>query len=190
MNGLSGAFTEELLRTSLHRRLVAKHQNDADTVLIDELGLCQGRARIDLAVVNGLLHGYEIKSEREAFGGWALKLTFTAKFLTESPLSAVNDMSPRRWKLFHGGGKCCESSPPEAPTFRSVRRGRKNPNRDIRALAEFLWLEEAMALLEQRCAPRLATKAASRSLGQSQVRRGSGRGVRASQGHGRDARSS
>jgi hypothetical protein len=66
MSGLTGAFTEESLRMSLHRRLVVKYQNEADTVLIDELGLCQGSARVDLAVVNGQFHGYEIKSERDS----------------------------------------------------------------------------------------------------------------------------
>ena len=36
-----------------------------DPVLIEELGLCQGRTRIDLATVGGVLHGYEIKSNRD-----------------------------------------------------------------------------------------------------------------------------
>ena len=43
MSDLTGAFTEESLRESLQRRLVVKHQNEADTVLIHEMGLCQGR---------------------------------------------------------------------------------------------------------------------------------------------------
>ena len=34
-------------------------------MILDELGICRGRVRIDLTVVNGLLHGYEIKSERD-----------------------------------------------------------------------------------------------------------------------------
>ena len=34
-------------------------------VLIEELGLCQGEARIDVLTVSGVLHGYEIKSNRD-----------------------------------------------------------------------------------------------------------------------------
>src|SRR5688572_30584359 len=52
------------IRTSLHQQLERAHRHYADeTLFIDELGLCQGNARIDLAVVNGSLSGYEIKSE-------------------------------------------------------------------------------------------------------------------------------
>jgi hypothetical protein len=38
--------------------------------------------------------------------------------------------------------------------FKTVRRGRKNPARDARALVELLWLDDALSLLEQRNAAR------------------------------------
>ena len=51
------------------RRALRTRVRDSDdmkeALVVDELGLCQGRARIDLAVVNSSLHGYEIKSERD-----------------------------------------------------------------------------------------------------------------------------
>ena len=155
MNGPSGAFTEESLRKFLHRRLVAKHQNETDTVLIDELGLCRGRARVDIAVVNGQLHGYEIKSERDSLRRLGTQADIYGKIFDrvtlvcgERHVSQALEIVPRWWEVL----RIVPTA--EAPTFRSVRRGRKNPNRDIRALAEFLWLEEAMALLEQRRALR------------------------------------
>ena len=49
------------LRTYLEQQELAH----PDTLLIEELGLCQGQARIDLATVSGVLHGYEIKSNRD-----------------------------------------------------------------------------------------------------------------------------
>ena len=33
-----------------------------DTIVVDELGLSHAKARIDVAVINGSVHGYEIKS--------------------------------------------------------------------------------------------------------------------------------
>ena len=33
---------------------------------VEELGVCRGRVRVDVAVVNGTLHGYEIKSDRDS----------------------------------------------------------------------------------------------------------------------------
>ena len=40
------------------------------------------------------------------------------------------------------------------PRFRTLRRGRENPDQDPRSLVELIWLDEAVALLEQRDAAR------------------------------------
>ena len=155
MNGLTGAFTEEALRTSLRSRLAAQHRSEADTVLIDELGLCQGSARVDLAVVNGQLHGYEIKSERDSLRRLGAQSDLYSRVFdrvtlvcSDRHVSQALDMVPSWWGVLR------IVSATQNPTFKSVRRGRKNPSRDVRALAEFLWLEEAVALLSQRDALR------------------------------------
>ena len=155
MGGLTGAFTEESLRMSLHRRLVVKYQNEADTVLIDELGLCQGSARVDLAVVNGQFHGYEIKSERDSLRRLGAQADLYSRVFDQVTLvcgdrhvSQALDIVPSWWEVLRIVPIA------QNPTFKSVRRGRKNPNRDIRVLSELLWLEAAMALLKQRHALR------------------------------------
>jgi hypothetical protein len=33
--------------------------------IIEELGVVHGKSRIDIAVINGLMHGYEIKSDKD-----------------------------------------------------------------------------------------------------------------------------
>ena len=155
MNGLSEAFTEESVRTSLHRRLAARHQDEADTVVIDELGLCRGRARVDIAVVNGQLHGYEIKSERDSLRRLGAQAEMYSRVFDrvtivcgERHMSRALEIVPTWWGVLRIDPTA------NTPTFKFIRRGRKNPNRDIRALAEFLWLEESMALLERRHALR------------------------------------
>jgi hypothetical protein len=50
------------VREALHRKVLKEHHGDADTLVLDELGLRHGTCRVDIAVVNGYLHGYEIKS--------------------------------------------------------------------------------------------------------------------------------
>ena len=66
MSSSTEALTAEALRARLQCRLVALHCKEPDTVLSNELGICQGNARIDLVAVNGQLHGYEIKSDRDS----------------------------------------------------------------------------------------------------------------------------
>ena len=48
------------IRQALSRQLALGH--DGDTLIVPEMGLCQNQARIDIAVVNGELHGWEIKT--------------------------------------------------------------------------------------------------------------------------------
>lgn len=50
------------IRRSLRSKVEAIHKDDPTTTIVDELGLRQGEVRVDLAVVNGVLKGYEIKS--------------------------------------------------------------------------------------------------------------------------------
>lgn len=52
------------IRSALRTCLVASQPGDS--FILDELGFCQGQVRVDLAVVNGILHGYEIKSDRDS----------------------------------------------------------------------------------------------------------------------------
>ena len=54
------------IRQALRFRLSIEHAKQPDTVFIEEFGICRGQGRIDLAVVNSFLHGYEIKSDRDS----------------------------------------------------------------------------------------------------------------------------
>ena len=73
------------VRTVLAAEVARRYKGDADTLIIHELGVCSGDARIDLAVVNGKLHGYEhrqggIREPGNAFGASGTE----AKSITES----------------------------------------------------------------------------------------------------------
>lgn len=50
------------IRSVLNKSILAKYHNDPDSKVVNEFSICQGIARVDIAVVNGSLHGYEIKS--------------------------------------------------------------------------------------------------------------------------------
>src|SRR5436309_3440681 len=50
------------LRQLLVDQLEREHGRDPDTFICHEFSICRSRARIDLAVINGSLTGFEIKS--------------------------------------------------------------------------------------------------------------------------------
>lgn len=117
--------------------------------------MCRGRVRLDIAVVNGLLHGYEIKSDRDSLRRLHGQVDVYGKVLDQATLvvgdrfvPVASDLVPSWWGLLHAHFE------DEELRFRLLRRPERNPQRDPNALVELLWSDHAMRLLEQRGAAR------------------------------------
>jgi len=143
-------YSDPEIRPALRQRVFVSHDADPDTVVIEELGLCRGLVRVDLAVVNGIIHGYEIKSDRDNLHRLEGQVELYSKVLdratlvtSERHLDAAIKLLPSWW-----GVQRVEATPSGSPCLKMVRRGRMNTKLDARALAELLWLEDALALLE------------------------------------------
>ena len=155
MHKEDGAFGDAEIRRALLSLLAVKHAGEADTVVIEELALCHGQVRIDLMVVNSLLHGYEIKSNRDSLRRLDGQVDLYSKVLDRATIVVGNrhlletlNRVPRWW------GVLLVESGTKPPRFKTMRRGRNNPRRDPRSLVELLWLDDAIALLAQRDAAR------------------------------------
>lgn len=139
------------IRQALRELVLADHEKDADTVILDELGLRQGAVRVDIAVVNGSLHGFEIKSPADTLrrlpqqaAEYSRVLEFVTLVVADRHYPHTRSLVPAWWGLLvvKGDG--------DQIKFRSVRSARRNPSVDKRALAELLWHEETLALLRER----------------------------------------
>jgi hypothetical protein len=142
---------DRAIRTALKRRLVAEQTHtDADTVLFEELGLCRGLVRADIALVNGSLHGYEIKSDldslrrlRNQVDVYSKVLDYATLVVGDRLLNEAVKVIPESWGVLHA------HLVEDDLEFETIRNSRQNSDRDPRALAELLWFEEAIALLEK-----------------------------------------
>ena len=139
------------LRSALKAILLAKHAKEPDTVVCEELGICRGHVRVDLAIVNGILHGYEIKSDRDSLRRLSRQVDYYGRVFDRATLvvgerhmSDALDRLPEWWGVM--------SAYPASGSlrFKTVRPGRRNPAKDPRSLVELLWLKDALALLESR----------------------------------------
>ena len=147
----STAFGDAEVRVALRRRLDVEHAGETDSVLLEELGLCRGQVRIDLAVVNGRLHGYEIKSDRDTLRRLDRQLEIYNRVLDRATLvvgarhtDEALAVLPNWWGLLR------TDASPHGPRFTVLRRNEENPDRHARTLAELLWRNEALALLARR----------------------------------------
>ncbi len=143
-------LSDSAIRSVLRARL--QEQDSApDTVLIEELGLLRGHVRLDIAVVNGLIHGYEIKSDRDSLRRLRTQVHVYGKILDRATLvvggrflSAAPRLVPAWWGLLHAHDSR------NGIRIDRLRPARRNPQRDPRMLVELLWLNDAVRLLELR----------------------------------------
>lgn len=139
------------IRLALKEILEQRHAKDGKVRIIEELGIQHGTARIDIAVINGTLHGYEIKSDQDtlqrlpeqmdAFNSVFDKMTLVVgkKHLYE----AIN-MVPDWW-----GITVAKINPNSPVTFNLIREGELNKQLDSVSVARLLWKEEALGILEE-----------------------------------------
>lgn len=137
------------IRLALHSHLSTLHQ-DSETLILDELGLCQGSARIDVAVVNGSLSGFEIKSPLdtlERLDGQAVVYARTLDSVTlvtsSSHIHAIAERVPDWW------GVMLAAQDDRQVTLSTVREAQENADVDPHAIAQLLWREEALAILKE-----------------------------------------
>jgi hypothetical protein len=143
--------SDKQIRAQLRRFLSRKYADDPGTIIVEELGLYHGYCRVDLAVINGTLHGFEIKSDRDTFRRLARQaetynktLDFVTIVVGERHAQEVLRVSPRWW-----GIQLAEPDLRDGVRLIQVRDPLENPTPDKLAIAKLLWREEALAFLEE-----------------------------------------
>jgi hypothetical protein len=139
------------IRNVLHRELCIEYGHDPDTLILDELGLCQGEARVDVAVVNGAIHGYEIKSESDTLERLPNQVDIYGKVLdtvtivtASRHLEGVYDLIPKWWGVYQ-----TQTFEDKIIELQEIRPCQLNPNIDPYSLVQLLWRDEALDLLKR-----------------------------------------
>ena len=151
-------LTELELRNALRERLRTGLTEDAQ--IIEELGIERGSARIDLAIVNGALIGYEIKSDFDSLDRLANQMhayhrVFDELSIVTTPqfVPQVEQLLPFWWGVLQavcdGAGVVC---------LEVVRTPSANPRQEALSLLGLLWRDEAVALLDQHSATKAKSK--------------------------------
>src|SRR5262245_39459159 len=139
------------IRTALRVALAEEFADDTETLIVDELGLDEGNVRIDLAVVNGALHGYEIKSERDTLArlpvqaaGYGRVFDHVTLVTSTRHLGEIDAIVPWWWTIM------TPAASGERIVFDTHRPGAANPEVDARFVARLLWRDEVLEILERR----------------------------------------
>lgn len=140
------------IRTALRFKLDHLFAGAPDTVIVDELGLCEGEARVDVAVINGRLHGYEIKSERDTLDRLPAQRDIYNKALetvtiivSKSHSEKVAALIPDWWGIIEAIDEGNQHV-----TFILKRDCSINPSPDPFAMVRLLWRSEVLAILKEK----------------------------------------
>ena len=130
----------------LLKRHLANNQFGDDTILLEELGLCQGDVRVDVAAVNGDLSAFEIKSPADTLARWPKQRRVYSKVVDRAWLVATEKTlesakAPAWWGLIR------IVQTPNQLGLRVVRTAQMNPSPDPYSIARLLWRDEAIAAL-------------------------------------------
>lgn len=145
---------DEIIRVALKKKLENFHANDSELKIIEELGLHHGTVRIDVAVINGAMHGYEIKSDRDTLHRLPEQMNeYNAVFdqmtlvVGKSHLYDAINMIPDWW-----GVEVAKIAPDNLIVFNCIRETENNPDNPERrkiSIARLLWRGEALEILEE-----------------------------------------
>ncbi len=150
--GAHNTSTERVIRTALRTRHLKRHHGRQDVLIIDELGLAHAQSRIDLAVFNGHLHGYEIKSAADTLDRLPRQLAIYRSALQKLTLVVASRHLEAAEAIVPDWCGLTEiiDGPRGGMIFTSRRRAHVNPDLDPFMLAHLLWHPEAQDLLRAR----------------------------------------
>lgn len=148
--------TDFEIREALHRKVLKTYHRCSSTIIVDELGLAHGKNRIDVAVLNGHLHGYEIKSAKDTLIRLSHQLSQYRKSLQKltivvapNHIDGVLSIAPEWSGIIEA-----QKGPRGGINFTTVRKATINPEVDGVALAHLLWRKEAVELLARFGVPK------------------------------------
>ena len=139
------------IRGALLDRLSQRYIGD---LVRSEVGLCLGATRVDVVVVNGHLHGFEIKSERDTLTRLQGQIELYSRVLDYATVVTGARHTERVLDLVPGWWGVLEVSNP-APGIQFIERSAPKLNLvpDPLAIAQLLWRDEVAALLAARGEP-------------------------------------
>lgn len=141
-----------VIRSALKKDLERFHAQDEELRIIEELGVRHGTARIDIVVMNGIMHGYEIKSDRDTlerlpeqmneFNDVFDKLTLVVG--KRHLYNAIN-IIPDWWGIM-----VVRINEKNKAMFHTIREAEDNQKQVGISIARLLWKEEALQILEEQ----------------------------------------
>jgi hypothetical protein len=139
------------VRLAVRELLAVEHAGDLGTRIVEEMGVWSGSVRVDIAVINGELVGYELKSDRDTLSRLPQQADLYSRLFDRVHLVVGSKHSREAKKLIpKWWGVHVATSVGSRVHLYQAREAKPNPKPDPLIIAQTLWREEALAILERR----------------------------------------
>lgn len=148
------------IRERLIYILQNENKNHKPFKIIEELSVCNGDARVDVAVANGRLCGYEIKSDKDTLDRLQNQIecyntTFDTMTIIvgERYIELIKEYIPEWW-----GIRVAYLNKFNNVTIKKIRKTKKNPHLDSSFILQLLWKDELIEFLAQNGIKKISSK--------------------------------
>lgn len=139
------------VRAAVLKMLEIEHNGDEHTRIVQEMGVWSGSVRIDVAVINGELSGFELKSDSDTLERLPLQADIYSKVFDKMILvvgsrhiEKARDYIPPWWGIL----VATQTQNDAEVVLQAYRQGFTNPEPDPYLVAQLLWKDEALAVLD------------------------------------------
>jgi len=139
------------IRNFLNSVILEKYKSDPDTKIISELDVCYGNARIDVAVINSIITGYEIKSDSDTLQRLPKQIELYSKVFDKINIvsgtvyiNKILNLVPDWWGVIE-----IISDNIGITGYNEIRQPALNKSIDAYSLSQLLWKSESLELLGQ-----------------------------------------
>lgn len=147
------------VRQEVHGKLLRPFHEDGVSRVLDEVVLGVDEARIDVAVINGALHGYELKSAVDTLERLPRQMDVYGRALDYVTLVvAENHINPAMAIIPPWWGVVRAKEARGRVYLKRCREPQKNNGIDPLTLSQFLWRDEAAHFLSIRGVKGIARK--------------------------------
>ena len=141
------------IRKVLMEKYLRPHARRGNSLVIHELGLAHAKRRVDVAVIDREIHGFEIKSAKDRLDRLKGQLPIYSQSLHKltlvvatKHLKGVNNIVPAWCGVME-----VLVNPEGHVQLKEVRKAERNPSVDPFILAHLLWRNEVQDILSKYC---------------------------------------
>ena len=138
------------VRNAVLKHLSEIHADDPYTRIVQEMGVWAESVRIDIAVINGELCGYELKSDSDNLNRlpnqadlYSRVFDHVTLVVGKRHLDKAIDLIPSWWGVIQASDTCGDV------LLSTIRIGSRNPDPDAYLVAELLRKTEAIEILDR-----------------------------------------